>query len=290
MGLTGKSSIAILVLASKSPTGLSVLGEYCERARIDLYVHVDPKYNRLSFLEAAPSALFHPDPRPVFWRGFSMVEAAIRLLQFASAHAAYLHFLLLSDDTMPLAAPDQLVAQISNGADIIEAEERRNGLPIRRYAAFHLFDSLATTVRWVPLEEREVTPDLVKRMVRLQALRERGKKPLNHVYHGSQWWALTRSSVEAVLNSWENDNWLRESFEFTDVPDEAYIQTIVRSSKPNHASQALVLTDWSVPKPPRVFTDLADIRPYIGKALFIRKVELERKVALRFIDSMTITS
>ena len=110
---------------------------------------------------------------------------------------------------------------------IIGAAAPANDALKLRYERFFMFDSAATQVRWTPVIDREVTLDALQRFAQLSVVRSRGKKPLASLFHGSQWMALTSASVDRILNSWENDSWLRELFEFSEARMKAYFHTIL---------------------------------------------------------------
>jgi hypothetical protein len=85
--------------------------------------------------------------------------------------------------------------------------------------------------------------------------------------------ALTSTSADKILASWEGDIWLRESFEFSEVPDEGYFQTIL-SEQEVPAWRPLMYADWSVPSPPRIFRTPDELSQIdTGGALFVRKID-----------------
>lgn len=268
---------AALVLAHGYPEGVGALAQYFEAAGFDLFVHVDRKVALDPFHArlAGRSGVILVEPRVnVFWRGFSVVEATIGLITAALQQRDYPRYVLISDDSLPLVGPRVLSAMLEQGQEFLEASATTRPDFLRRYDRFYMLDSVATQIRWLPVAEREVTPDAVLRINRLESLRKRGKRPLEALYHGSQWWALQRISVEAILNSWHTDHWLRESFEFSEVPDEHYFQTILGMER-NSVWNTLVHTEWDVPVPPRVYTTIEEIGERAGVgAPFIRKVRL----------------
>ncbi|WP_298216350.1 beta-1,6-N-acetylglucosaminyltransferase [Acidocella sp.] len=268
------NDIAVLILAHTSPGGLAGLARFFAGAGCDLFVHVDAKADEAWFRDAArPWPVRFITPRiNVFWRGFTMIDAMISLIQTAHGQKPYARYVILSDDTLPLQPPDVIRNKLSGPEEFIttrEAEDFRF-----RYESFFLFDSVATQIRWIPLRERAVTPDLIARMKRLEALMNRGKKKLERFWYGSQWMALTAAAMDKILRSWEDDAWLRDSFEFSEAPDESYFQTIIGESL-GPVNRPLTYVDWNAPEPPRVFAELAEIealnRP---EFMFLRKARL----------------
>jgi len=271
--------IAAVVLAYRYPAGLSALARFFNAADIDMFVHVDAKIDDRPFRLAAKSAsrdvIFVEDRVRIFWRGFTMVEATIGLLKAAKAHGGYDRYLIISDDSLPLVAPAEFRRTLEIAGDYVTARPVSDHLRLR-YDRFLMFDSEATQVRWIATVDREVSEDMLQRLARLGSLRKRGKKPLAFYYHGSQWMGLTSTSVEKILASWGEDPWLRESFEFSEVPDEAYFHTII-SEHGAPEWRTLVYADWSAETPPRVFKTLEELHKLDAHhALFVRKIDLQQ--------------
>lgn len=281
--------IAVLVLAYRYPDGVEALSKFFAAADIDMFVHVDAKISDEPFREAAKKSpgtvIFTADRVAVFWRGFTMVQATIALLKAARLRGSYDRYVIISDDSLPLLQPAALRNKLELDSDYIEVRPVNDLLKIR-YERFLMLDSPATQVRWIPVIDREVTEEMFHRCERLIALRRRGKKPRSVHYHGSQWMALTASSVDAILESWETDPWLRESFEFSEVPDEAYFHTIL-SEHGIPEWRPLMYADWSVPSPPKMFKTLSELSTIDARgALFVRKIDFGRDDLNTWVDMM----
>ncbi len=267
--------VAALVLSYRYPAGIAALARYFAAGDVDMFIHVDKKIDDAPFRQAAGSAgvgnnVFLQDRVEMFWRGFTMIEASIRLVLLAKSSRRYDRYLIISDDSLPLVTPADLCERLQFESDYLAAVPAP-GLASERYDRFFMFDSRATQVRWIPVVDREVTLDTSRRLTRLDALRERGKKPLDTYYSGSQWMGLTSAAVDLILESWAKDDWLRESFEFSEVPDESYFHTILSRA----IWQPLTYVDWSTPLPPRIFKTIEEISSVNPKgAMFLRKVDL----------------
>lgn len=266
--------VAVLILAYRYPLGIPALSRYFPEQYFDLFIHVDAKVDIQPFMSSVqPAAFFLEDRVCIFWRAWTTVEAMIRLLTAAKIRSRYDRFLLLSDDSIPIVEPQTLLRSLEENPNIIQlsSHQKRRW----RYDKFFMFDSKATQLR--PTVDREVTDDAIERFERLASLKRRGKKPLDVYYEGSQWMVLSAEAVDHILTTWVNDDWLRESFEFSDTPDESYIQTIV-GHWGKCRSRILMKVDWSVPSPPRVYRTLADIEVIKPDGeLFARKIDLSSK-------------
>lgn len=268
-------SIAALILTYRYPAGITALTRFFHEAEIDTYIHVDAKVDAEPFIEAAclstfTNVIFVRDRVEVFWRGFSMIEATMRLLQIAKSHRHYDRFVIVSDDSIPIVSPQDMRQMLQLAVEYTAAGPAPPEF-FERYRRFFMLDSKTTQVRWISDIERVVTTDVLPRLTRLEALRNKGKKPLVAYFHGSQWMGLTATAVDGILSSWSSDVWLRESFEFSEVPDESYFQTIMAQE----VWRPLMYVDWSTHLPPRVFKTIDEISTVDSQgAMFLRKVDL----------------
>ena len=202
-----------------------------------------------------------------------MVEAIIELIHAAMEKERYDRYIIISDDSMPIVEMQELRRRIELDVDYVDL----GAVPAAfqsRYERFYMFDSEATQVRWIPVIDREFSDDALSRIERLSALRKTGKKPVPTVFYGSQWMSLTAPSVQCILDSWNEDHWLRESFEFSEVPDEGYFHTILgQNLRPS--PRPLMHVEWTGSPPPRVFTTAEELSAITSAtALFVRKVNM----------------
>src|SRR5450631_2159965 len=102
--------VAVLVLAYKYPIGLRSLTHFFSAPGFDIFVHVDRKIDAGPFEECAgDSTCLLQDRIPVFWRGWSIVEATMRLIIHAKSRCEYDRYVLISDDTVPIADASTLL-------------------------------------------------------------------------------------------------------------------------------------------------------------------------------------
>jgi hypothetical protein len=152
---------------------------------------------------------------------------------------------------------------------------KKNPIFLQRYANLFFMDSNSTSVRPVKLEDRHINQKCIEDVLRLSQLQKRGKFPLDEVWGGSQWWSMSRTTVQAIVNELSSNLWLRESFEYSAIPDEMVFQTLYARLKN--------LSTRSFTSP--MFTDMTKYpRPYVYKAisefpeiplgkLFVRKID-----------------
>ena len=270
--------LAVLILACYAPRGLAILEAYFRACDADLLVHVDAKMPIEPFRAHADPAgrLRFVEPREsVFWGGFNMVRAVVHLLQAAERNGGYDRYLLISDDSLPLLSPGALCARLAEDVEFMEMYRIEPGDRMHRYEGFFMLDSGATSARGAPVNDREITAECLAAMARLTALRQQGKKPFSSIHGGSQWWAVRRPLVETILDSYDNDDWMRESFEFSAIPDEAYFHTIIADRCPPARFTHFMYTDFSRDPRPYVFRDADELRALNPHGrLFVRKVDM----------------
>ncbi len=276
--------VAVLVLAYGYPLGLKALSRFfATDPSFSLFVHTDQKVDINPFIDnAGSSAIMLEDRVKVYWRGWTMVEATMQLITKARSQGAFDRYLLISDDSIPLVNLQALSRAIQDSPDYMQLAPT----PSRswRYERFFMFDSEATQLRFTP--NRNFDDDALSRIERMIALHRRGKKPIKYFYQGSQWWGLSASSIEKIVESWGEDQWLRESFEFSDTPDESYFHQILGQAG-TYDSNPLMWVDWSAKIPPKIFTtsdDLLNITKQ--KQIFARKINFTENELMRWIEAL----
>jgi hypothetical protein len=277
------AKVALLVLGARYPLGLRALSTVFDRPDVRIFAHIDAKVDQTPFEAAAAAAVTFVEPREtVYWGGWTMVEATLRLIRAAHAAGPFDAYVLLSDDSVPLLPASSLLEQLLQQPDRLQ----RYVTPDRawRYEQFFMLDSAATQLR--PSDDRSISDDALSRLARLAALKVRGKKPLSEHHQGPQWWSLSARRVERILDAWLVDPWLRESFEFSWVPDEGYIQTLLARDCPANPPP-LMWADWSGPVRPRLYQRAEElIAAPVTPALFARKVDFGWDEMQRWIDHL----
>ncbi len=271
--------IAILVLGNQQGATIRTFAQTCGAERFNFYVHLDARRD----LEA----YFGPDPMPshvraieerfpIYWGGFNMIRATEALASRASADPDNEVFALVSDDSFPLLSPDRLYDAIMTEPLRIDTwRAQDNQKTIDRYAHFFHFDSLHGHARHLEPEQRFIRLQDFQVYERLPRLMERGKYPIT-LHSGSQWWIMPRRILSECLAQLSQNLHLRESFEFSAIPDELAFQTLVRAIVPADVKvpPSAMCYDFSKAPKPFVYSSLDELDPKLttGK-LFIRKVK-----------------
>ncbi len=203
-----------------------VAGVLASKGRV-VAAHIDaraPADQVAAFRDAAGDPIL-VNRRACDWGMFSLVAATLDgLAALIASGRAFSHVMLVSGADLPLrplADFDAFLAA-NRDADIIESvelSEKRwvmDGLTEERFRLFHpfnwrrrqgLFDANVDLQRFLRVKRRlpaRITPSL-----------------------GSQWWCLSRATIEKILTDPQLPE-LKRFFRWSWIPDESFFQTLVR--------------------------------------------------------------
>lgn len=290
--------IALLILAATAPDTLAMLADILGK-NFSIYVHLDRKCDLDAYRAKCGRSdiVFIPRRFEVFWAGFNMIEASIALLEYASQDAAFSHFCLLSDDSLPLSEPENLIQRITTSTDWIQTwKVPRDHLFQERYRRFFYLDSRFSTARWMLTEQRSFEPSDFRSLLELEYVRQRGKFPLNDLYCGKQWWILNQTSVSDILRFHHDNEHFRLSFKYSAVSDEIYLQTIYKILRPGApVSGNPVYDDFTREPKPYTFSGIDEILTFKNfresreRYLFMRKVRLKAPISAEEVRMRLLT-
>lgn len=279
-------SVAILVLGFKEPKVLAKVVEVYRRCNFDVYIHLDTKQTLSDYCDAmglaAQYCKFISNRMSIFWGGYAMVLATIELIKAAKSVNDYSNYVLVSDDTLPLIGVEELKILLHENIDRISARKLNEDDPFYpRYKNFYAYDYRATSLRGRNIESGFIDDEFLSCIKRLEARKIAGKVPID-IYYGSQWWALTRQSINCILDIHYNRLDVRESFEFSAVPDEIYFQSLVANFSPfRNRTVGPVFVDWTKAIKPFVYSQIDELSEINTKYYpFARKVSSQHFVVV----------
>jgi hypothetical protein len=220
-------------------------------------VHVDAKTSAVECARLAAATDGVPGVTQVArrstpWGGWGLVaatqDAAAGLL---AAHPDLTHVALISCACLPLRPVDELRAHLAarpevdfiESATIRDVRWAQGGLDAERFTMHFPFN-------WKSQRRKF---DLAVRVQRQMGVRRR--VPDGLVPHmGSQWWCLTRATLQAILAHPRREEWERY-FRRVWIPDESYFQTVARQVSDRIESRSLTFSRFDVQGRPRVFYD-----------------------------------
>lgn len=284
--------VAVICLAYLgNASGMLQLAKYFSRMDAHLFVHVDAKVPVDPYINDEANVTLLLSRLEIFWGGFNTVEAAIRGIEFANKTAAFDRFLFITEDSIPLVTPVELERNLGLDVEWIAIHSDNPSWVWQRYQEYFYFDSRATSFRYFESIERFITEKDLRCLERMQLLMRQGKTKLPELYHGCGWWALCRDTVEAILERHHRDKRLRESFEFSAIPEEQYFHTMIGSSASSRPRQLFMYVDWDRDSEvkPYVFSrydELKEVRENNPELLFVRKVDLDSAEVGEFVDEL----
>jgi hypothetical protein len=286
--------IAVICLAYLGPAGgVELLARYFAGAGADIWLHVDAASDIAEYQELAErTANLHlvvPRLR-CWWGGFNGARAVLAAAAAALEKKRYDRFLYLTEDSVPLLRLRDLRDRLSEDIEYIDLTSAASGAASEvqaRYDGFYCYDCDAMNLRHFDYDEWVVTPEMEMQIARLAKLRVRGKARLRALWTGNAYWALSVGAIEELLSRHQKNKHLRESFEFSAIPEEQYYHTILANSRRRRGHASFMLMDFTRDPKPFVFRtadELAELQefPY----LFARKVDFHSESVVRFVEQL----
>jgi hypothetical protein len=221
---------AILIMAHDQPAHFARLVEFlsCDWARI--FVHVDRKVEIARFKRAipkhrAPVFLDREHRVGVNWAGFSIVQAALSLLQASlNADESFDRFCLLSGSDFPIKSLDKIKEGFGSETEFIRIERRLDitdsNAHCRNVRYRHFPDSPLTRMA------RRLLRSSTRRLLRMP------RKTYDKIslYQGSAWWALSRGCVRYIAEFIRHNKDYVRFHKHTWCSDEIFFHSIVKAS------------------------------------------------------------
>jgi hypothetical protein len=247
-----KRRIAVLVLAHR-PAALQFLLDLLDD-RFALFVHLDAKTDLGSVRLRIPRHATMIEPRiEVFWGGWSMMRATLALIDAARAGGGFARYALISGDSLPVLPLDRLEAALRDGtreyvelipvaddpslagADMQVAIDRHGWVqpwrlhnpvawdhrllnPFQRTEAARHYGLAQDRIDWIRGDVERLVGGLLTDL--------RPAPPFPSFWYGSQWWALSGDTIEALLPELRRPE-VQRFFRTVQVPDEHMIQTVL---------------------------------------------------------------
>jgi hypothetical protein len=220
-----------------------------------------------------PDVTFLDDPVEVFWGGYSMMQAEFKLIKAARATGNYNKYALISDDCFPILPGDALAARLAASDDLVSFRRQPDSSPFAaRYRKFFYYDHPATMARRPNTRSLEIDEKFEQNIAEIAVWRRIGKKAID-VYHGSQFWCLTNTTIDLILDRIETDIHLVKSFQYSALSDELMLQSILGNIGTSDCHSGPVYADYACVPGPRVYTEFSELPYDIDRRhLFIRKI------------------
>lgn len=203
------------------------------------------------------------------WGTWSLVQASRDTAEaLLEDHPDLTHIALISGSCLPIKPIEELKHFLADhpGTDFIESVTigdvpwTKGGLSEERF-------TLSFPFAWKRQKRLfDLWVDLQRRAGRKRALPD-GLSP----HMGSQWWCLTRATLERILTDPRRAE-LDRYFKGVWIPDESYFQSLVRLYNRNVVSRSLTLSKFDFQGKPHVFYDDHLLMLRQSPAFFARKI------------------
>lgn len=240
--------IAYLILAHNTPKHLNRLLASLQHKNANFYIHIDKKSNAHIDIAESDNVHFVRKRIPVYWGGFSQVQATLELLRTALDQTHHDYYVLLSGSSYPVKSQKYIENFFT----------RYQGYEFIDLYPMPLFDKSFDRIEYFFLEgntNRIINYFYAKtnyfvKMIRLKRFFPANYKNLK-LYGGGQWWILTHNCVEHILKYIDENKELVEFYANTFCPDEMFFQTIIgNSSFKQRIMNGVTYTDWNGPVKP----------------------------------------
>lgn len=240
---------AILIMAHKDAAHVYRIAKHFSMD-CDVYVHFD----RRNELDEADLTALHSLPQvkkvlrthAVNWGGTSVLECELNLLEVAVNNSNARYFHLISGQDYPIRSLNDFLKYFedNDGIEFLQythlPHKRWEDNSYRRFEYYYPYD-------WAEGHEnpRRWVMERVREQMRLGL-----KRPLptefDHLYGGSQWFSITRTAAETLLNYTHTQPSLYRRMWMTFAPEESYVATVLLNltDKENVRSTNLRYIRW----------------------------------------------
>lgn len=272
--MSGANTIGFVVLAHDNLGRVADLIDHLVAADCPVCVHIDKKTGPKVFARFQARMAAHPNVsfarrHRCEWGRFSIVDATLAASETLLADNPGLqNVMLISGSCLPIRPLRQLknFLKRNEGTDFIESVSVRgnawvkDGLSAERFSLYFPFS-------W--RRQRRLFDKAVdwQRKLRINRPMPGDLQP----YIGSQWWCLTRQTLQAILTHPRRahyDGYFRWSW----IPDESYFQSVAREVSETISSRSLTHSKFDFRgRPFMLYDDHLDQLP-LSDAFFVRKV------------------
>ena len=215
---------AYLITAHTNRPQLEQLLSLLDDERNDVYLQVDSKGGlAIDGLSLHRSRLIILPPFPMYWGGYSVIQAELNMLRAASG-SPYHYYHLLTGGDLPLVTQDVVHARLEDSeAQYVDFAPEHQAMARWKGAYYHFLVETKLYTRSRPF--RIAGHGIVKAQALLGI--DRSRKSRETYYHGSTYFSITHRLVKYIL---AQEPWIRKTFRYTLACDEVYLQTLIMKS------------------------------------------------------------
>ncbi|MDG1456994.1 MAG: beta-1,6-N-acetylglucosaminyltransferase [Pseudoprimorskyibacter sp.] len=255
------SSLGVVILAHNHLDRVISATKIWAESHIPVEIHIDAKVPTVDFaplqdMATRSQSLGITPRRECEWGRWSIVQATISATQrILAQNPKVSHVMLCSGSCILLRPPSELLAFLKNNKNVDFIESFRtdlvdsgpDGLSQERLTLHH-------PISWKRFPRSFNFSVNVQRSLGVTRHLPAGIVP----HMGSQWWCLTRATLEYIFNDPDQKK-IERLYKGSWIPDEGYFQTQARRWSTNISGQSLTYSHFDKQGKPRVFyNDHAD--------------------------------
>lgn len=210
------------------------------------------------------------------WGSFDLTLAMLRMIEFAVDNVIEAdRYMLLSGQDYPILSNNQIIEFLNQHPHEeymeyslmdIDDKNAEGWSPYYRFRRYHF---------WLG-RQHKVIPFYVK------------KKPKIPMFHGAQWWLLTKNAINLIANEFKHNKDWNRFMSSSLLTDEAYIPSLIMNSSvaKNVVGKNVTYADWRNPTGPHPKTlSISDIDDILSSGcLFARKFDMDKDI--RIMDEL----
>lgn len=247
--------VCYLILAHANPGQFGHTAAALDHQNSAIVVHVDRRVDDAPFRRATidiDNLIWVKNRAVAYHQGWGIVDATLRALREGREATPAEYFVLLSGDSYPLRSQGYIQSYL-------QANKGTEWLNVVRFPAPDLDKATRRLSRYY-VQHDPRGPRMVTQSARLVG-RARPARDFQAVlgslapYAGSQWWTLSRTAVDHVLNEAARRPKLMRFLRNTHVPDEHFFQIILANSPLSYRIRpSLMFVDFASQTGPRVIS------------------------------------
>jgi Core-2/I-Branching enzyme len=225
--------IAYLILAHNRPDHLERLINALQEDWTSFFIHVDKKSKIRTFdtIRALPRTFLIEDRVSACWAGFSLVQAALNMIDAAIRSTPEPDwYVLMSGSDYPIRSNreihDFLAQSTQEHINLVDLPSPETRKPLEWLEMFQFEGS-----RGRPMPKRVFLHQLNRLLVKYY---KRDFRPIlgdMRPYAGSQWWVLSKEAIRYVVEFTRTHPKFVKFFRHVHIPDEMYFQIILGNSQ-----------------------------------------------------------
>jgi hypothetical protein len=246
--------IAYLIFAHDNYEHLKRLINSLDSHNSHFYLHIDQKSELPINLNSFKNLTIIKNRLKIYWAGYSLVQATLNLMEEA-IQKDYDYYIVISGADYPIRPNEFLYKRLEEGGEFISIRKGYSkDKPKRRISQYYY-------EYYNRRDHNNLKTILLSKLETLLAKFIKRSFPFGDIYHGPDWYGLSKDCVSYILTFTKNNPDFVKFYTSTLFPSESFFHTIIGNSKfKSDVRMYLTYTDWSkAPSPALIGKEHIDI-------------------------------